>query len=214
MSRSLTASMQTALQATEIRPVLIGRLDILDDPVTAWTGPGIFAPTGTGDGALDGQTFDPIGPYVDVSDVTEDLSMGEPVVIRLHGHDIDETLLRQVVRDKRTWRGRKAWLWLALLDADAFTVVADPTRIKTGIITQMVIRRKDGSAVVDVTIDNDRANTRSGPLRWIDHVRFHSTDTFSAFVIKLANKGKGLDATDIRPPGERRPERPKDGVFQ
>ncbi len=197
MSRSLTAAMQTALAAPEIIPVLIGRLDIKDDPVTAWTGPGIFAPTGTGDAALDDETFDPLGPYVDVSDITEDLSMGDPVVIRLHGHDIDESLLRQVVRDKRVWRGRKAWLWMGLLNADMFTVIADPTRIKTGVITHMAIRRKEGEAVVDVTIDNDAANARSGPLRWIDHVRFYATDTFSTHVIRLANKAEALQSTPV-----------------
>jgi len=198
MSRDLSAAMQTAVAAPIVRPVLIGRLDIKDDPVTAWTGPGIFAPTATGDAALDGETFDPLGPFVDVSDIHEDQSMGEPVVIRLHGHDIDETLLRQVVRDKRVWRGRKAWLWMGLLDSDNFTIIANPARIKTGVISRMEIRRREGESIVDVAIDDDRANSRSGPFRWVDHVRFHAADTFSAHVIKLANKARGLEDSDVR----------------
>lgn len=199
--RDLTAGMQTAVQAGVIRPVLIGRLDILSDPVVAWTGPGIFAPTGTGDVALDGQTFQPLAPFLEMSPITEDMGIGGPVTLSLTGHDLDQEALRQVVRDKRQWRGRKAWLWLGLLDADEKTVIASPTRVKTGVMTSMVTVRDKDTAEVRVTIDRDLGNARSAPYRWLDHGRLFPTDTFSAFDIKLANKPAGLEASDVRGQG-------------
>ena len=190
--RDLTAGMQTAVQAGVIRPVLIGRLDILTDPVISWTGPGVFAPTGTGDAALDGQTFLALEPWLEMSPISEDQGIGGPVTLSLTGHDLVAEALRQVVRDKRQWRGRKAWLWLGLLDADEKSVIGAPTRIKTGVITSLATVRNKETAEVRVTIDEDLGNARSAPYRWLDHGRLFPSDTFSAYIIKLANKPGGF----------------------
>lgn len=194
--RDITGGMSTALQGATIRPVLIGRLDIKDDPVTAWTGPGIFAPTSTGDVALDGQTFDPLGAFVDVTNVAEDQGMGQPVVLKLTAHDLDDVALRQIIRDKRQWRGRRAWLWLGLIDADNKTVVSDPVRIKTGLMTKIIVKRDKTGASIDVTIDVDAANARQAAFRLVDHVRYFPGDQFSNFIVKLANKPQGF-GTDV-----------------
>lgn len=199
----VTAAMTTALQEPIVRPVLIIRLDIVTDPIIAWTGPGIFAPTDTGDAALDGQTFSPVAPFMDMSTINENQGIGGPVTLVATGHDLDEEILKQVVRDKRAWRGKKAWLWLGLLNSDENTVVDDPVRIKTGVIVQMLVDRKKDSASVSVVIDVDLGNAVSAPFRWIDHPRLFSSDTFSTFVVKLANKPQGLERSDvvtIRPP--------------
>ena len=196
--RDLTTAMSTALQARVVRPVLIGRLDIASDPVTAWLGPGIFAPTGTGDTALDGESFDPLGPFVAMDDIQEDQGIGGPVSLTLTGQDMDEDLLRQVVLDKRNWRGRDAWLWLGLLDNDQHSVVADPVRIKTGVMTKMQVHRGKDTATVSVTIDQDLGNARSAPFRWIDHSRLFPSDDWSVFITRLANRPQGLTSADVR----------------
>lgn len=195
MSRTLSAGMQTGLIARAVRPVLIGRLDILDDPVLAWTGPGIFAPSGTGDSALDGQTFMPSAAFVNLSAVSEDQSIGGPVTLTATAHRDDEPLLRQVVRDRRSWRGRPAYLWLGLLTEDEDAVIAHPVRIKTGVMSTMILNREADTVGIDVVIDVDLGNARSAPFRWVDHQRIHPADTFSTFVTKLANKPQGFSST-------------------
>lgn len=190
--RDITAGMKTGLEADTIRPVLIGRFDVLTDPLTAWTGYGTFAPSGTGDASLDGQIFVNMAPYIEMTDIVEDQEIGGPVQMTVSGHDLDEALLRQIVRDKRQWRGRSAWLWLGLLNADEATVIADPMRIKTGVMTQMqVVRQKDDAKVV-VTIDKDLGRARSAPWRWIDHPRLFPADTWSTFIVALSNKPEGI----------------------
>jgi hypothetical protein len=196
--RDITAGMTTALGAGVIRPVLIGRLDIASDPVVAWTGPGVFAPTGTGDAALDGRTFLPLAPFLEMSPIEEDQGIGGPVTLALTGHDLDEETLRQVVRDKRQWRGQPAYLWLGLLAADEKSVIADPVRIKSGVMTGMTVLRNKETAEVRVTLDADLGNARSAPYRWLDHSRIYPSDTFSAYIIKLANKPQGLTGADVR----------------
>lgn len=211
MSRDLTAGMSTALVAGTVRPVLVGRLDILTDPITAWTGHGVFSPTGTGDTALDGQVFVGMAPFVELSQVLEDQGIGGPVTLTVTGHDLDEDALRQVVRDKRQWRLRKAWLWLGLLNVDEATVIADPVRIKTGIMVQMSVERKPDGPVAIVTIDRDLGFAKSGAFRWVDHPRLFPTDTWSTFVVELSNKPTGFELPDQtffgpgRDPGPDRP---------
>jgi len=194
MSRNLTSTMQSGLASRVVRPVLIGRLDIAGDAVTAWTGPGLFAPSGTGDSALDGQTFSPAAAFVSLSAVTEDQSTGGPVTVTATAHSDAEPLLRQIVTDKRAWRGRPAYLWLGLLDDTEAVVLANPVRIKTGVMTSMLVRRDAESATIDVVIDVDLGNSRSAPFRWIDHPRFYPTDTFSTFAIRLANRPGGFES--------------------
>lgn len=193
-----TAQMQTALARPVLQPVFIGRLDILGDPVTVWDGPGLFAPTGTGDTALDGQIFSSIAGAVALSNIKEGAGISDAVTATLFGIDIDDPLLRQVVRDNRVWRGRRAWLWLGLLDQTDETkpVVVSPTRLKSAYMTQMQIERDTESGVVVVTIDEDEARAQGPVYRYTDQRRFYPTDTAADFVHKLANSPQGVHGRD------------------
>ncbi len=196
MARALDATTVSELQTPEIRPVLLVRLDITTDPLIAWTGPGTFAPSSSGDTQLDGQVFTPVAPIIDLSKITEDQGIGGAVTLKVSGHDLDEDLLQQIVKDKRQWRGNKAWLWLGLLAADQASVLDHPFRIKTGVITNIITNRTGANSIVSVTIDRDLGNARSAPFRIIDHPRFWPLDTFGTFVTALANKPGGLQTTD------------------
>lgn len=199
--REMHANQAAAYQQKTVRPVLIGRFDILSDPVIAWTGPGTFMPVGTGDAAMDGQVFEPLAPIVDISPIDEDMGIGGPVVVTLTGHDLDQDILRQVIRDKRQWRGRKAWIWEGLIDVDEHSVIQNPVRLKTGFMTQIRTRRDKDTAEVMVTVDRDLGNARSAPYRWVDHAQRYSGDTFSNYIVKLANKPRGLESSDIKRQG-------------
>ncbi|MFW6198567.1 MAG: hypothetical protein ACOC5E_01960 [Acidobacteriota bacterium] len=184
--------MQSALEERVLRPVLIGRLEIEDDPVRAWTGPGLFQPQGTGDDALDGVTFDPISPPQSISEVQEDQGIGGPVTITMDAHDLDQAVLRQLVRDRRLYKGRPAWLWLGLLDEQQEAVVPDPVRLKTGVITEITTSRQQDQAVAEIEIDEDLGQASGRRTRLTDHRQFWPSDTFSLFVISLLNSRQGI----------------------
>lgn len=193
----MTVDMQTQLKSGVVHPVLIGHLEIQNDPISMWTGPGLFAPTGTGDAALDGLIFDSAEGVLDMTDIQEDQSTGRATVITAQGQDLEVELLRQVIRDKRAWLGRPAFIWMGLLINDN-SVVANPTRIKTGVMTEMEVRREPDGDVVMVTIDVDTRNAGAPAFRLIDHPRYWDTDTFSTFMAKLSNKGARFTDRDIR----------------
>lgn len=211
--RDITVGVVNSLSSGVVRPVLLGYLDIKDDPISAWTGPGVLAPAGSDDAVLNGQTFMPLAPFVNLSDIAEDRGIGGPATLTVTGHELDSPILQQAIADKRTWRGRRAYLWLGLMNDDEFTVVADPFRIKAGVMTKMSINRTADKATVDVIIDRDLGNASAAPYRWVDHVRLWPGDKFSAFVTKLANKPQGFTQADVYSPGagpRGRPRHPGD----
>ena len=199
MSRNLTSGVETALQQDEVLPVLIARLDIVGDPIYSWTGPGLFVPTGTGDSALDGNTYDPAEAFIDLSVIKEDQGIGSPVTITAKAHLRNEPLLRQIVKDKRVWRGQPAYLWLGLLNTNESAVIPNPTRIKTGVISSIIVTRSDDAASIDLVIDTDLGNARSAEFRWLDHARYHPGDTWSSYILKLANKPLGVERGQVNP---------------
>ena len=187
-----STEVQEGLEAPVIRPVLIARFDIEGDPVLGWTGPGLFAPTGTGDAALDGQIFDPQEAPVEITDFVDNQGIGGALTITMAAVDLDKDVLRQLIRDRRKYLLRKAWIWFGLLDDTEAAVLPDPERLKTGVIVSMTRRRLDGEEVVDIVIDEDLGGSSGGELRIIDHERFHSGDTFSSFVLALVNRPSGV----------------------
>jgi hypothetical protein len=197
MTRPMTSAMSTALGSKTIRPVVIAYLDIASDPIAMWTGQGTFVPTGTGDAVLNGKMFYPEQAFADMSDVSEDQGIGGPVTVSLKANALDEDALRQVVRDRREWRGRAAYIWMGLYSEGFGSVIADPIRIKTGIMTQVVVKRAAGDVSIEITIDTDLQNAKSAPFRWTDHARIYPTDTFSAYVHELANKPAGLERQNL-----------------
>lgn len=196
MSRDLTASMLSAIEAPVIRPVLIAYLDIASDPIAMWTGAGTFQPTGSADAVLNGKSFSPASAFADMSEILENEGIGGPITVILRGHSLDADALRQIVRDRRQWRGRKAYFWLGLLNEQLNAVYEYPVRIKTGIMTRVVVSRGTDDVSIELTVDEDLQNAKTAAFRLTDHARIHSGDTFSAFVIELANKPGGLERTN------------------
>lgn len=182
-----------ALQSGILEPVIICRLDVLGDPVLSWSGPGNFAPSGTGDQALDGHVFSSVsGVPVEISDFSQTGNISEPVRIELPAHDLDQVLLRQVIRDNRVWQGRKAWLWLGLLDTDQAGLVGAPIRIYTGYITSINVSINDEESIASVTLDQDLQRSSSRPFRWTEHANIFPGDTASTYVHGLFNRPTGV----------------------
>lgn len=204
---TVTTAMQTALEKPVIQPVFLGRLDIASDPVTVWDGPGLYMPTGSSDSDLNGQTFEPLAGVVSVSNVKEsDSNLPEPLTITLFGIDLDEPLLRQVVRDDRAWMGRNAWLWTGLLDRTdaARPVVNYPTRLRKGYMTSIKVirdrRPQEGAGqskgqtdgVCIVTIDEDVSRAVGSPYYYARQKDFFSSDTGADYMQAVANNAKGI----------------------
>ena len=193
MTRPMTSAMGIALSEQVIRPVLIAYLDIASDPIAMWTGAGTFQPSGSPDSVLNGKSFFSSQSFADVSDIKEDQGIGGPVTLILKAEALDQDALRQLVRDRREWRGRPAYLWLGLFNESLNAVLEYPIRIKTGIMTSVTVTRSTSEVYIQMVIDADLQNAKTAPFRLLDHGRVWPSDTFSSFIIELSNKPAGLE---------------------
>lgn len=186
--RDLHASTAAALDAEAVYTAWLFRLDIADDPVIVWTGARDYTPAGTGDAALDGFLFERVGFPGNIGNVVDGRGGSQALSLSLPGVDLNDEALKQVVKDKRRWQFRQAWVWIATLDAN-YNVVGVPFRVKTGRIDKMNIGQGRKGNYVNVTIESHQAyasevaNTKYSELR-----DFDPTDTSQNYVHDLANR--------------------------
>lgn len=184
-------ALEDVLTAHVVRPVVAGWLDFETDPVRGWTGPGIFAPTGTGDTDLDGETFLAVGGAVEMTEIVEDRGIGGPITVSFAAGDMeDEEVFAQIVADRRAFMARRAKFWRFFLSEDEATVLPDFTVLFDGVMVSANTTRQTGQpAIISVTCDQDTQKAVGAPTRLIDHQVFYPTDTFSEFIIDLDRGG-------------------------
>lgn len=176
------------LAAPVVHPVFVGWLDFKTDPVRGWTGPGAFAPTGTGDSDLDGETFLHAEGPISIGDFTEDSGLGQPLPITFSAGEMDdEEAFLQLVVDERLFMGRTAKIWLFFMQDDESDVEADFDVLFSGVMVKAQTSRQPGEpALVTIECDQDLGRASHAPVRWIDHQIFYSSDTWSTFINDLA----------------------------
>lgn len=171
-----------------VRPVLVGWFDFLGDPVYGWTGPGLFAPAGTGDPVLDNNIFSSAEGAVEISDIGESAGGARPVQLSFSAHDNDADVIRQIVKDRRIWQLRKAKIWLFFLMDDEITVHSEFVQIFSGVISQASTARQPGQpATITLDVDADLRAANNAPSRLQDHARDNPADRFSSFLLSIAN---------------------------
>ena len=122
MARNLTAAMQAALQAPNVRPVWLCKVVFESGTVYVWSG--------IGELSWSGNTYVGVGRLGGVSPINESTEVrADGVVLTLSG--IDPSILALVLGDVR--QSKEATLHLALLD-DSGAVIADPYEVFGGLV--------------------------------------------------------------------------------
>jgi len=176
----------TRAQDTTLRVAWAVHLDIDQDPISVWTGPGVFAPSGTADSALNGKVFESIGSaaIVTIGPVTDDDKGVSPLTMALGGADIDADGARQFIRDRRAYQGRDAYVWFCLLN-EQYTG-AEAERYYTG--SMSVVAFQDGEEpVLSLTIDRDLRLVRTPPRKLSRQKDIWPGDTFADWIVDAAN---------------------------
>jgi hypothetical protein len=176
------------LAAATVRPVVVGWLDFADDPQRGWDGPGTLMPTGTGDDDLDGETFLSAAGAIEISDIKQDQGIGGPVTITFAAGEMeDESIVTQLIVDRRAYLGRRAKFWRMFLNAGESAVLPEYDVLFNGVMVAANTDRRTGAAAtIAVTCDQDLQKARTAPLRLIEHQVFYAGDTASSFINDLA----------------------------
>lgn len=186
--RDLDPATEAAVDASIVYPAWLFRLDIEGDPVIVWTGARDYTPTGTGDPALDGFTFERVGNIGDIGNIVDGRGGSQALNLRLPGVDLNDDALKQVVKDKRKWQFRQAWVWIATLDAN-YNVVGVPFRVKTGRMDRMNVGKGRKGSYVNLVIESHQAYASEvGNQKYSELRDFDPTDTSQNYVHDLANR--------------------------
>lgn len=190
MTRPLVAATSTAVGASVLPLAVIIYLDVLNDPLFAWTGIGDlpFVAGQTGDPSLDNFTYTGTGEAVEIGQISEGVGGSDALEITMPGVDIAQPMMRQLIRDQQRWQFRRAVVWLMALDPDTDAIAGKPFRIKTGRMDAMPYIENDDKGVIKVKIEGQQAyGNQALNTRYSEQLDIDATDTSQNWVHSLAN---------------------------
>lgn len=198
--RDLHASTAAALVQEVVYSAWLFRLDIEGDPVQIWTGPRDITPTGTADAALNNILFEGMGNIGDIGQIVDGKGGSQALVLKLPGVNLEDDVLKQVVKDKRRWQFRQAWVWIAALDA-GYQIVGEPFRVKTGRMDRMNVGKSRGVSYVSLTVESHQAYASEvSNAKYSELKDFDPTDTSQNYVHDLANRQAIIGGTAANNP--------------
>jgi len=180
MARDLHADFNTAVQADEIHPVLLAKINASGGDVRVWTG--------IGDLTFNSETYTGTGDLGGVSNVEEksDLS-ATGLTFTLSG--IPSSAISIALGQME--QGRACTLWLALLNISTGAIINDPYELFSGFSDVTVITENGENSTVSVFAENRMiALERSRVRRYTneDQQEEHSGDKGFEFVPGLQDK--------------------------
>lgn len=202
MTRPLDPDTALAVVKSVLPLAAIVRLDVMDDPLFCWTGLGdlVFAAAETGDSALDTFTFKGTGLAADISTISEGVGGSDVLEIAFPGVDLDLPMLRQLLRDRRRWQFRRAWVWLMALDPDTDLIAGKPFRVKTGRMDNMPYSENSGQAIAKVRIEGQQSyGDQALGTRYSEQPDINPLDISQKFAYSLANMTAALGQASATP---------------
>jgi len=143
MSRNLHSDFNTAVQAAEIHPIMLCKIDTSGGDVLVWTG--------IGDLVYGGDTYLGAGNFMGISQVSErtDLS-ASGVSFSLSGIPaaLVSTALGQVQH------GRSCQLWMALLNISTGALISNPYELFAGFSDVTVITEQAETSTISIMAEN------------------------------------------------------------
>lgn len=143
MARNLHSDFNTAVQADEIHPIMLAKVNTSGGDVLVWTG--------IGDLSYDGDTYIGTGTFAGVSQVSErtDLS-ASGITFSLSGipSALISTALGQVQH------GRSCQLWMALLNLSTGALISDPYELFAGFSDVTTITEQADTSTISIQAEN------------------------------------------------------------
>jgi hypothetical protein len=163
-------------------------LDFEGDPVRATTARAAITVDGSGDGELDGYTFDAVDPsMVSVGDVKNADGGSETLTFILSGIVGPDSDLLNVVGNTSLWQGRVARLWAIVYD-EAGVQQGAIWPVYTGRMSALQIVGSPSEQTVKLDVENYLASLKQASGRtYLDQGSFDPLDNTAALTIGVAN---------------------------
>lgn len=143
MARDLTSAFQTALTATEKKPVLLAEIEFASGFSRYWTGTGTLS--------WDGKSWAGTGKLGSISPVEENDEI-EAKGFKLTLEGVDSALATSTLTDAKP--GGTVKVWLGMLDASG-ALIADPFQMRGGFVDGYDIEDNGAQSTVVVTVEDE-----------------------------------------------------------
>lgn len=151
--RDITASVQTEIAKTEVRPIYFVELDFLAGFTRVWTG--------IGDKTFESNTYSGTGLLGSIGAVQETIAIrANSIQLSLTGVPISSIALAL----GQTYQGRSCKVWLGFVTS-ANVTIADPLQIFGGRMDVMAIEDNGDTASIALTAESELAELQRARVR-------------------------------------------------
>lgn len=171
------------------KPIYLGFLDILGDPIRATTlGHAVELPE-LADDDLSEQTFLPTTGVISVGDVEYGEGGSDTLTVEMSGLILPDNDLLNTLGDRANWQGRRARVWVILRNESRAQQGAI-AEFYTGYMSSLRILPRRDAQIIRVEIEGYRALINQASNRTYDQKRYDAADTSTAATIGAANGAK------------------------
>jgi hypothetical protein len=182
MTRPLDAATSTNVGKAILPIGFILYLDILDDPLFAWSGIGDLT-----FGAA--ETFKGTGEVVEISNISDGLGGSDAFEVSLMGVDPLQPAMRQIMTNRNRWQFRRAVAWMITFDGDTLAPSGKPFRIKTGRMDKMPYTEDRDGGRIKCRIEGQQVYGDAAlSSRYSEAIDINPNDTSQKYAHALSNK--------------------------
>ena len=192
MRDNMTPDILGAIGAPTITTALLARLEFKSETVFVWTGVDNIIPTGSGDTALDGNTFDALAAgVVEFGQNSFSKNGSDELEVTLAVPSTPHTAIAAATVYPSEYQARPVVLWRGIKLPQA-NPLAPPVwmfrRIRSGKIDHVEITNDGQSHNFKLTIESHQANiTNASNQSYLNQKRFDRTDTSQDYAVSIAN---------------------------
>ena len=180
MARNLHSDFDTAIQASEVHPILIAKINTSGGDVRVWTG--------IGDLTFDSETYTGTGDLGGVTEISEKSDMSATgLTFTLSG--IPSSTISIALGQME--QGRACTLWLALLNTSTGALINNPYELFSGFTDVTIISEGGETSTIAINSENRMISLERTRVRRYtdeDQQNEHSGDKGFEFVPGLQDK--------------------------
>lgn len=193
MRDNMTSEIVGAVTAPRITTALAARLDFKSESIFVWTGAMPIQPLNSGDGLLDGNTFEPLvhGVVVDIGENTMTMNGSNELTVVLNVPAAPDFSIAASQVYPNEFQSRSAVLWRALLIEPA-DPLGQPMwlfrRIRSGSMDKVEIQADGLSHKFILTIESHAGRISSASNQtYLNQKQYDPSDTSQDYAAAVAN---------------------------
>lgn len=188
----IDATASAALNEQIIKPIFLGFIAFLNQPMRVNTSGANLTLTGTGEPDIDGFVFAGIvGDVVDIGSVANKSGGTDSINISISGiSGLDEDMLTEI-NTPANWRSREIRLWRIIRNA-ANVQQGGVQHYYTGNMTRLTMPVTEYGQTIDVTVESYLAAYSAASNRsYLDQEKYDAGDLSARAAIAIANNASG-----------------------